>query len=104
MAAAVFLRRREPAAFAAMVVWLGVNLVDIGTYAADGAARALPLLAVDADSHDWWNMLGMLGLRHRAPAIGKVIQAAGWALQAAAPLWLLARWLQRRLGEAEEAG
>jgi len=103
VAALVFLRRRQPGAFAAMVVWIGVNLVDIGTYAADGEARLLPLLAVDADSHDWWNMLGMLGLRHQAPAIGRVIQTVGWTVQAAGPLWLLTRWMWRWVGEVGEA-
>jgi hypothetical protein len=101
-AAAIFLKRRQPGAFATAVVWLGFNLVEIGTYAADGEARLLPLLAADADAHDWWNMLGMLGLRHRAEPIGRLVQALGWALQAAGPTWLLARWLAPRV--ADEAG
>ena len=41
----------------------------------------------DADAHDWWNMLGMLGLRAHASAIGGTISAVGWGLQAAAPAW-----------------
>jgi hypothetical protein len=99
-ALAAFAARRQPASFAAAAVWLGVNLVNVGRYAADGEARALPLLAPDADSHDWWNMLGMLGLRGHAPAIGGAILAAGWALQLLAPGWALARWLAPRLDAA----
>jgi hypothetical protein len=99
-AAAVFGARRQPASFAVALVWIGVNLVNVGTYAADGEARRLPLLAADADGHDWWNMLGALGLRHQAPVIGGSIRALGWALEAAAPGWVVARWLGVRVGAA----
>lgn len=98
--AVAFAARRQPASFAAAVVWLGFNLVDVGRYAADAEARVLPLLAADADAHDWWNMLGMLGVRAHARAIGGAVAAAGWALQAAAPAWALARWLAPRLDAA----
>jgi hypothetical protein len=100
VSAVVFLRRRQPASFAVALVWIGVNLVNVGTYAADGEARLLPLVGADRDGHDWWNMLGMLGLRHAAPAIGGAIATAGWALQAAGPGWALARWLSARLDAA----
>lgn len=99
-AAAAFAARRQPGAFAAAVVWVGFNLVNVGHYAADAEARVLPLLAADADSHDWWNMLGMLGVRAHATAIGGTIAAAGWALQALGPGWALARWLSARLDAA----
>jgi hypothetical protein len=95
-----FAARRQPASFAAAAVWLGVNLVNVGRYAADGDARALPLLAPDADSHDWWNMLGMLGLRGHAPAVGGAIGLLGWTLHLAAPGWALARWIAPRLDAA----
>lgn len=103
LALVAFGRRRQPASFAAAAVWLGVNLVDVGRYAADGDARILPLLAADADSHDWWNMLGMLGLRGHASPIGGAIQAVGWALHLA-PAWALTRWLALRLDAASSAG
>ena len=98
-----FTARRQPASLAAAAVWLGVNLVNVGTYAADAEARALPLLAADASAHDWWNMLGMLGLRAHASAIGGTISAVGWGLQAAAPAWALGRWLSARLDAAGRA-
>ena len=99
-ALAAFGGRRQPASFATAAVWLGANLVEVGRYAADGDARLLPLLGADADGHDWWNMLGALGLRGHAPAIGGVIGALGWALHLAAPGWALARWLALRLDAA----
>lgn len=95
-----FAARRQPASFAAAAVWLGINLVNVGRYAADGDARVLPLLAPDADSHDWWNLLGMLGLRGHAPTIGGAIGLLGWALHVAAPGWALVRWLALRLDAA----
>lgn len=99
-AALIFAARRQPASFATALVWLGVNLVNVGRYAADGQVRLLPLLAPDADSHDWWNMLGMLGVRRHAALIGGAIGAAGWALEAAGPAWAAGRWLRARLDDA----
>jgi len=98
--AVVFLRQRQSASFAVALVWLGFNLVNVGHYAADAEARALPLLAADADGHDWWNMLGRLGVRHHASLIGGTIGLAGWALQALAPAWCAAAWLRARLDAA----
>jgi len=42
--------------------WLGHNFINISVYAADARSRVLPLLGGDNVGHDWWNMLGMLGL------------------------------------------
>jgi hypothetical protein len=100
VAAVVFARRRQPASLAAALVWIGVNLVNIGTYAADAEARALPLLGAGPEGHDWWNMLGMLGLREHATAIGGLVRWAGWALEALAPAWVAAAWLRSRLDAA----
>lgn len=91
-----FAARRQLCSAAAMAAWLGVNLVDVGTYAADAEARVLPLLAASPDSHDWWQMLGMLGIRAHASGIGGTIQALGWALVGAAPAVPCALWLARR--------
>jgi hypothetical protein len=96
-AAVAFWRRRQAVPVAAAVAWLGLNLVNVGTYAADAQARALPLLNADADGHDWWNMLRALGLLEQGRAIGGAIGAAGWALQLAAPAWVAALWLRERL-------
>jgi hypothetical protein len=95
-AALGFARVRRAAPFAFAVVWIGFNLVDVGRYAADASARVLPLLAPDEDSHDWWNMLGMLGLRDQCRGIGGTISAVGWLLWAGAPAWALWRWLRAR--------
>jgi len=96
-AAVAFWRRRQPASLAVVVAWLGVNLVNVGQYAADAQARALPLLGADASGHDWWNMLRALGLLEQCHAIGGAIGGLGWALQLLAPAWAAALWLRGRL-------
>ncbi len=96
-AAVAFWRRRQAASLAVVVAWLGVNLVNVGQYAADAQARALPLLGADASGHDWWNMLRALGLLEQCHAIGGALAGLGWALQVAAPAWAAALWLRGRL-------
>ncbi len=100
VAAVAFARRRDAGSFGAALLWLGFNVVEIGRYAADGRVRALPLLAPDEDAHDWWNLLGMMGLRDRAEPIGALIAAAGWATMIAAPLWVAWRWWRARAAAA----
>ncbi len=96
VAAAIFALRRRPVSLGAAIVWIGLNLVNIGRYAADGQARLLPILAADASEHDWWNLLGMLHVRPHAPAIGGVIMAAGWLAQVIAPAWTASIWYRGR--------
>jgi hypothetical protein len=95
-AAAAFARGRRTAAFVVALVWLAFNLVEVGAYAADAMDRALPLLAADADAHDWWNILGSLGVREHCRGVGAAIAGAGWTLWAAAPAWATWRWLRAR--------
>jgi hypothetical protein len=96
-AAVTFLRRRQLAPLGVALVWLGFNLVDVGRYMADAEARALPLLTGEPSTHDWWNLLGMLGIREAGPALGWLVGALGWGLQAAAPMCVAAHWLRQRL-------
>jgi hypothetical protein len=96
-----FARSGRAGSFAVALLWIGFNLVDIGAYAADASARALPLLAADEDSHDWWNLLGMLGVRDHCRAIGGAISGAGWLLWIGAPAW--AAWAAREAGRDRRA-
>jgi hypothetical protein len=67
--------------------WTGQSLTDVAIYAADGRARALPLLA-EGLIHDWHYILGRLGLLRSAEIIGHAIFALG-ALTMVASLLLL---------------
>ena len=50
--------------------WLGHNFINISVYAADARARLLPLLGGDNVVHDWWYMLGTLGILEHDRAVG----------------------------------
>lgn len=41
---------------------IGFSFLDASIYVADARARALPLITGDKDTHDWWQLLTMLGL------------------------------------------
>jgi hypothetical protein len=69
---------------------LGQNFVDVSVYAADAQARALPLIGnLGPESHDWHNMLAMLGwLEHTALIAGAIYAMAFvcWGLMLLVPL------------------
>ncbi len=72
--------------------WLGHNFINISVYAADARARLLPLLGGDRAGHDWWNMLGMLGLLDYDQFVGVFFY--GLALLAFVALLALPRYMQ----------
>ena len=90
-----FLRHRQPAAAAVMLFWTGESLVDVAIYVADGRDMALPLLA-EGLVHDWNWILSELSLRNHAPALGRVVFAAGVSVLAAAVALLAADALAHR--------
>ena len=87
IATAAFVRTRQWASGAVTLFWTGQALTDVAIYAADGRARALPLLA-EGLIHDWHYLLGRLGLLQSAESIGRAIFALG-ALTMIASLVLL---------------
>lgn len=60
--------------------WTGQNFMDVAVYIADAQARNLPLTVDDPDAHDWWNLLGMMGLLEHDQAIAAVIHGIGVVL------------------------
>ena len=58
--------------------WLGQSFNSISIYAADASKRILPLLGDNLDGHDWYNMLGMLGIREWDVAIGFLFEVLSW--------------------------
>ena len=65
IATAAFLRTHQWASAAVTLFWTGQSLTDVAIYAADG--RALPLLA-EGLMHDWYYILGRLGLLLSPPS------------------------------------
>ena len=78
IATVAFLRTRQWASAAVTLVWTGQSLTDVAIYAADGRARALPLLA-EGLIHDWSYILGRLGLLQSAETVGRLFFALGAA-------------------------
>jgi hypothetical protein len=95
IATVAFLRTRQWASAAVTLFWTGQSLTDVAIYAADGRARALPLLA-EGLIHDWSYILGRLGLLQSAETVGRLIFALGALTMLAALLLLgldiLHRW------------
>ena len=87
IATAAFLRTRQWASAAVTLFWTGQSLTDVAVYAADGRARALPLLA-EGLIHDWSYILGRLGLLQSAETVGRLLFTLG-ALTMLAALSLL---------------
>ena len=84
-----FLISRQPFSGALVLLWTSFALVDGAVYVADAQERALPLITFDPDTHDWWNLLGMMDLLHRDDLIAALLHAQGFAawLGAAAIGW-----------------
>ena len=59
-----FLRQRHFFSTAFGCWWLSTALLSVSIYAADAQARILPLITNDVTTHDWYNILGQLGLLH----------------------------------------
>jgi len=78
IATVAFLRTSQQASAAVTLFWTGQSLTDVAIYAADGRAKALPLLA-EGLIHDWNYILGRLGLLQSAEPIGRLIFGLGAA-------------------------
>jgi hypothetical protein len=58
--------------------WVGENFWDVSIYASDGRDAILPLLGGgDTDSHDWLNLLSMMGITDHAKLVGSCLYAVG---------------------------
>jgi hypothetical protein len=52
------------------IFWLGQNLLNISVYAADAVVQQLPLLG--NGKHDWYYLLGQLGILRQAEVVGLI--------------------------------
>jgi hypothetical protein len=69
--------------------WVGQSLFNVSVYVKDARARALPLLGDDISAHDWYNILGRLGLLRWDQAIGNLVYLLGLALVVASVIGAL---------------
>lgn len=61
-------------------IWVGLNLYDVATYAADARARLLPLATLSSDydsAHDWYQILTRTGKLESDLAIARNMRITG---------------------------
>jgi hypothetical protein len=83
-------KNRDPFAAAVMLWWCAVAVMDTAPYMYDAQMPQHILLTGrtgDTGAHDFIDVLGDLGLLHRAQAVGRVTHAFGVAMLIAALAW-----------------
>lgn len=96
----LLLKNRDPFAAAVTLWWAAVAVIDTAPYVYDAAHPQLMLLTGrtgDEGAHDFIDVLGDLGLLHRAQPIGRGVHAFGLLTMFAALGWgAYILWLQYR--------
>lgn len=59
------------------LVWMGQNLFNIGTYAADAVKQQIPLLGGNKVYHDWSYLLREINLLSSAELVGSIFDWIG---------------------------
>jgi hypothetical protein len=94
-----FFFKRQKYSGAITLFWVGENFWDVSVYASDGRDAVLPLLGGgDTDSHDWLNLLSMMGITHHAQLVGSLIYAVGTLIYVSA-IGLTAYFSQRQVSD-----
>jgi hypothetical protein len=86
-----FRRGRQTAGWAASLLWLAENLMNVGRYMKDARAQELPL--VGGGDHDWTEIFSRWGLLAHDVRLGNSLKLVGLALSAYAVWWM---WQHRR--------
>jgi hypothetical protein len=75
----MFWKQRDGFAIAFALGWLGTNLFESATYAADAREMDLPLVTPGGGEaiHDWHYMLGELGMLEWDTTLGFLFRIAG---------------------------
>ena len=85
-----FLHRRHSMGWAASLVWLGENLMNVGRYMKDARAQQLPLVGGD---HDWTEIFSRWGVLASDVRIGNAVRFLGLCIVLYA---LVQTWRRRR--------
>ena len=80
-----FWRERQPTGWAACLLWLAANLMNVGRYMKDARAGELPLVGGD---HDWTEIFSRWGVLAHDVGIGNSVKVLGLALAAYAVWWM----------------
>jgi hypothetical protein len=83
-------KNRDPFAAAVMLWWAGVAVMDVAPYVYDAFKPQHVLLTGrtgDNGAHDFIDVLGDLGLLHKAQPIGRGVHAFGFLMMVAALAW-----------------
>jgi hypothetical protein len=112
VAAALFIRQKEDFGAAVALFWLATVLMGTAVYAGDARARVLPLVSPFAGDpmHDWYYLLGRLGLLQRDQFIAALFRTGGLLTMATALflggriVWLMATDPERKARRAGGQG
>jgi hypothetical protein len=89
-----FWRRNQVLQFAAAILWLGENLLNIARYMADARRLLLPL--VGGGDHDWNTIFGRWDVLVYDTRIAAAVRTLGWVMMLGACLWVAWRaWCDR---------
>ncbi|WP_229506897.1 hypothetical protein [Pseudoduganella rivuli] len=80
-----FLRERQSSGWAASLLWLADNLMNVGRYMKDARAGELPL--VGGGDHDWTEIFSRWGVLAHDIRIGNGMKILGLALAVYAVWW-----------------
>lgn len=85
----VFLvQHHNPFAASLMLWWCGQNFIDLSPYIADATYRGLPLISgMGEDSHDWGNLLTILGWLNQAHRLAQISFYLGSCLMVLSFCW-----------------
>ena len=86
----LLVKNRDPFAASVMLWWSGVEVMDVAPYVYDAAKPQHILLTGrtgDTGAHDFIDVLGDLGVLHRAQGIGYGVHHVGAAMAGAALAW-----------------
>ena len=85
-----FWRQRESVSFAASLIWLFENGLNIARYMADARQQILPL--VGGGDHDWARIFGRWGVTAYDTQIANVVRIISWSGMALATGWIIWLW------------
>lgn len=97
-------KNRDPFSAAVMLWWSAVSVLDVAPYAYDAQAPQHVLLTGrtgDTGSHDFIDVLGMLGLLTRAQSVGYAIHRFGVVMLIVSIIW--AGWIVWRQMQVRKA-